>query len=317
MRTEIKLGLVIGLIVIGGGIFYAVNQGRDKERPGEIPFDVTVGQADNAGKIDLAADERHASGRSATGDRPTAAPAQPSRRPVATPRHRPGDDGQPTHPGDGTAARPSRARPLPPITRSPNDAPNGTSVPGTATRPALPVPRVAATRPAPATGETHSPAVVTPPRETVAPPGAARPTRLRDAHRPKPAATQYTIQRGDSLYAIAREHYGDGKYWTKIRDANPDINPDRLKIGQVITLPALEAPQDAGRESTGPAAAAGRATYVVEEGDTLTSTARHVLGDGSRWREIYELNKDRISDPDVVPVGIELKLPPIEKKPTP
>jgi nucleoid-associated protein YgaU len=133
---------------------------------------------------------------------------------------------------------------------------------------------------------------------------------------------RYTIQKGDTLYDIAIDHYGAGRYWTRIRDANPGIDPNRLKVGQIILLPPE---QD---QATGPAGGATRGetgtrgtppegrglTYVVGQGDTLTDIARNILGDGSRWREIYELNQDKLESPDVIPIGIELRLPPIEKK---
>lgn len=47
----------------------------------------------------------------------------------------------------------------------------------------------------------------------------------------------YTVKRGDTLYRIAREHYGDGKQWQKIASANPGISPQLLKVGQKLTLP--------------------------------------------------------------------------------
>jgi nucleoid-associated protein YgaU len=47
----------------------------------------------------------------------------------------------------------------------------------------------------------------------------------------------YTVKRGDTLYAIARARYGDGKQWRKIVDANPGLQPGALKVGQTIALP--------------------------------------------------------------------------------
>jgi 5'-nucleotidase len=47
----------------------------------------------------------------------------------------------------------------------------------------------------------------------------------------------YTIQKGDTLYKIAREKYGDGKQWQKIASANPGLSPSALKVGQKITIP--------------------------------------------------------------------------------
>lgn len=51
------------------------------------------------------------------------------------------------------------------------------------------------------------------------------------------------------------------------------------------------------------------ATYTVQSGDTLSGIALDKLGSASRWNEIYNLNKDIISDPDLIYVGQKLKLP--------
>ena len=105
-----------------------------------------------------------------------------------------------------------------------------------ATQPAL-TPLVSpTTRPVVAERPRPGPGVALPPRPTASPPGAISP-RIRDAQRPRPATVRYTIQKGDTLYDLAIEHYGAGRYWTRIQDANPGIDPNRLKVGQVILLP--------------------------------------------------------------------------------
>ena len=50
-------------------------------------------------------------------------------------------------------------------------------------------------------------------------------------------------------------------------------------------------------------------THKVVKGDCLWNLAKKYLGDGSRYNEIYELNKDIISDPNKIYVGQTLKLP--------
>ena len=54
-----------------------------------------------------------------------------------------------------------------------------------------------------------------------------------------PAATggSYTVKKGDTLYSIAKSHYGNGNQYTKIVSANPGLSPQKLKVGQTITLP--------------------------------------------------------------------------------
>lgn len=50
-------------------------------------------------------------------------------------------------------------------------------------------------------------------------------------------------------------------------------------------------------------------TYTVVKGDCLWKIAKKFLGDGSRWPEIYELNKDKISNPNLIYPGQVLTLP--------
>ena len=51
------------------------------------------------------------------------------------------------------------------------------------------------------------------------------------------AGSSYTVQKGDTLYKIARERYGDAKQWQKIVAANPGLSPNSLKVGQKIAIP--------------------------------------------------------------------------------
>lgn len=50
-------------------------------------------------------------------------------------------------------------------------------------------------------------------------------------------------------------------------------------------------------------------TYTVKKGDTLYNISKKELGDGSRWKEIYNLNKDKIKNPDLIYPDQKLTLP--------
>ena len=50
-------------------------------------------------------------------------------------------------------------------------------------------------------------------------------------------------------------------------------------------------------------------TYTVVKGDCLWNIAKKYLGDGRRYTEIYELNKDIIKNPNRIYVGQVLKMP--------
>lgn len=50
-------------------------------------------------------------------------------------------------------------------------------------------------------------------------------------------------------------------------------------------------------------------TYVVQAGDSLSAISEKVYGDASHWKTIFEHNKDKIDDPDVIQPGQELVIP--------
>lgn len=49
-------------------------------------------------------------------------------------------------------------------------------------------------------------------------------------------------------------------------------------------------------------------TYTVKSGDYLILIAKKELGDGNKWKDIYELNKDKIKDPNLIYPGQVFKL---------
>jgi nucleoid-associated protein YgaU len=62
---------------------------------------------------------------------------------------------------------------------------------------------------------------------------------------PAPEATMYTVQKGDTLWAIAEKHYGKGKgsKYAQIVKANspPVKDPDMIQPGWVLRIPPLAA----------------------------------------------------------------------------
>lgn len=49
--------------------------------------------------------------------------------------------------------------------------------------------------------------------------------------------------------------------------------------------------------------------HTVAAGETLSKMAERHLGDAKRFMEIFELNKDVLTDPNMIKVGQKLKLP--------
>jgi len=185
-----------------------------------------------------------------------------------------------------------------------------------------------------ATGTT--PGVSLPPRKEPEP-ATPMPPPAPERSTPAAAAAKYTVAAGDSLWSIAEEHYGDGHLWTKLKAANPGIE-ENVKVGQVLSLPSKEellAPAKGAKSAAKPEAAPGEAkpgakpttetteakpeaqphTYVAESGDTLFKIAAKLLGSGHRWRELLELNKDKLAEPEDLKVGMELRVPAKEGQP--
>ena len=54
------------------------------------------------------------------------------------------------------------------------------------------------------------------------------------------AAVFHTVAKGDTLWAIATEHYGNGSKYNEIFEANKPMlsDPDKIYPGQVLRIPA-------------------------------------------------------------------------------
>jgi nucleoid-associated protein YgaU len=57
------------------------------------------------------------------------------------------------------------------------------------------------------------------------------------------------------------------------------------------------------------AASAAATTYTVKRGDTLTTIAKQHLGNAGAYMEIFNANKDQLSDPNKIEPGQVLKIP--------
>jgi len=49
--------------------------------------------------------------------------------------------------------------------------------------------------------------------------------------------------------------------------------------------------------------------HTVKSGDTLSAIAKKLLGNANRYMDIFNANKDQLSDPDKIKVGQKLVIP--------
>ncbi|MCD4825923.1 MAG: LysM peptidoglycan-binding domain-containing protein [Phycisphaerae bacterium] len=136
--------------------------------------------------------------------------------------------------------------------------------------------------------------------------------------------TTYKIQGGDSLWVIAEKVYGrgKGKHWTLIAEANPTVNKNALRPGQILYIPKLPA-----ATAKAPAAKAidhgkvittvtGQKIYIVSKADTAglwgIAAKDSVYKKGHLWEHIRDANPT--VDPTRLRPGMRLIIPPLPKK---
>ena len=78
--------------------------------------------------------------------------------------------------------------------------------------------------------------------------------------------------------------------------------PEPAKAKEPPAPPAETAPEPVAAE-------AAANSYTVQSGDTLWKIAAETLGDGERYTEIFEANRDILDAPEHILPGQELKLP--------
>jgi nucleoid-associated protein YgaU len=119
----------------------------------------------------------------------------------------------------------------------------------------------------------------------------------------------YTVQPGDLLSTIAVKLYDDERRWVDIAQANPRVEPTKLRVGQVLRLP--DASHTLSKEEPVPPAPGNIQTYTIQPGDSLSTVAQKYYNDPTLWRTIYNFNRKKIGDnPNAIQAGMTLKVPP-------
>ena len=103
---------------------------------------------------------------------------------------------------------------------------------------------------------------------------------------------EYTVQRGDTLSEIARDH---GVSLSDVIELNELANPDMIRPGDVILIPGVDGSPEQ--------------THVVAKGESLFKIAGVY---GSSARAIAEANS--LANPDLIQPGQQLLIPATRKK---
>ena len=72
--------------------------------------------------------------------------------------------------------------------------------------------------------------------------GIAKVEETLEVEEPAPEAVYYTIVSGDTLWAVAKQHYGAGNKYMAIFEANRPMlsDPDKIYPGQMLRIPPLD-----------------------------------------------------------------------------
>jgi LysM repeat protein len=111
-------------------------------------------------------------------------------------------------------------------------------------------------------------------------------------------------ERNGKLYFTGTVTSEDQKnqIWNALKTV-PDWQKD--VVADIKVKPGAAAPASAS-----PAAApAGAQTYTVQSGDTLSAIAKKFLGSANAYMDIFNANRDQLSDPDKIKPGQVLKIP--------
>lgn len=97
------------------------------------------------------------------------------------------------------------------------------------------------------------------------------------------------------------------------KDATGDIYytlalKEYKKIKTKKTTSASSTVQPTTRETKAPASNSGK-TYTVKNGDCLWNIAKRFYGNGAQYTKIYNANKDKIKNPNLIYAGQVLKIP--------
>lgn len=141
----------------------------------------------------------------------------------------------------------------------------------------------------------------------------------------------YTVVEGDSMWIIAKKTLGAGHRWQRIAKANPLVDPNRIRPGDELRIPDSEgaAATEADTDDAGAIPQPRRVAeptredplglglnrdvrqITVLEGDSLWVIAKREYGDGTRWRILWDANRDRMKDKDDLRPGQKLIVPPL------
>jgi LysM repeat protein len=109
----------------------------------------------------------------------------------------------------------------------------------------------------------------------------------------QPATPTYTVQAGDTLYGIAQQYYGDGKYWAGLYQANRSTisNPNQIDVGQVLAIPSRDEAVTASAPSMGTTTTVAATSQVGSSTQSSASASSAVQSDVANGNNLLAIGQ--------------------------
>lgn len=120
----------------------------------------------------------------------------------------------------------------------------------------------------------------------------------------------HKVEKGENLWSIATNYYGDGFKWVDIATENKLENASNIEVGQELIIPNVEDMKVTVSKNDDELTTENSITsdsYQVQKGDSLWSIAVRSYGDGYAWTKIAKANN--VLNPNVIHTGNVLLLP--------
>lgn len=122
---------------------------------------------------------------------------------------------------------------------------------------------------------------------------------------PDPITEESALEREEDDLEITYEEDDEDSVWKSVSDSNladsdheEDLLSDSDSVFEELPVQNLKKNSNYSR------------IHVVQSGDMLSTISRKYLGSSARYKEIYEINRDILSSPHDLQVGMKLKIPP-------
>ncbi|MCX5497494.1 tetratricopeptide repeat protein [Kaistia dalseonensis] len=139
----------------------------------------------------------------------------------------------------------------------------------------------------------------------------------------KPDDSTINDHLGDAYWKVGRKLEATFQ-WAHARDLDPEPDAkarilEKLAKGldKVEETQVAAAATTTATDATAPAAKteAKPATYTIGKGDSFWSIAVKVYGDGHQFQRLIDANRDKIKNPNSLPAGLVIDVPPLVKAP--